>query len=60
MNENYKNKDFAWQLFKNTGNVDAFMIMKACELGEEITPNLENQNILGVSDGNNKNQGDCN
>lgn len=53
-------KDFAWQLFKNTGNVDAFMIMKACELGEEITPNLENQNILGVSDGNNKNQGDCN
>ena len=21
-------RDFAWQLFKNTGNVDAFMIMR--------------------------------
>ena len=49
------NKEFAWQLFKNTGNVDAFMIMKACEVGEEIMPNLENSNILGASDGNNKN-----
>ena len=46
-------KDFAWQLFKNTGNVDAYMIMKACEIGEEITPNLNSN--LGVSDGNNKN-----
>ena len=48
-------KDFAWQLFKNTGNVDAYMIMKACEIGEEITPNLNNSNILGVNDGNSKN-----
>ena len=48
-------KDFAWQLFKNTGNVDAYMIMKACEIGEEITPNLNNNSILGASDGINKN-----
>ena len=53
-------KDFAWQLFKNTGNVDAFMIMKACELGEEITPNFENNSVLGASNGNYKNEGDCN
>lgn len=53
-------KNFAWQLFKNTGNVDAFMIMRACEMGEEVTPNLENNKNLGASDGNNKNQRDCN
>ena len=46
-------KELLWQLFKNTGNVDAYMIMKACEIGEEITPNINND--LGVSDGNNKN-----
>ena len=46
-------KDFAWQLFKNTGNIDAFMIMKQYEeLGTDITPNLGN---LGVNDGNSKN-----
>ena len=28
-------KDFAWQLFKNTGNLDAFMIMREYEeIGE--------------------------
>ena len=48
-----KNKDFAWQLFKNTGNIDAFMIMKQYEeLGTDITPSLKN---LGVNDGNSKN-----
>ena len=50
-----KSKDFAWQLFKNTGNVDAYMLMKACELGEEITPNLESNKNFGVNNGNNKN-----
>ena len=46
-------KDFAWQLFKNTGNIDAFMIMKQYEeLGTDITPNLGS---LGVNDGNSKN-----
>lgn len=53
--DNNSSKDFAWQLFKNTGNVDAFMIMRACELGEEITPNLESNKIFGVNDGNYKN-----
>ena len=36
-----ESKEFAWQLFKNTGNIDAYMIMKACEIGEEITPNID-------------------
>ena len=53
-------KNFAWQLFKNTGNVDAFMIMRACEMGEEVTPNLENNKNLGARDGNNKNKRDSN
>ena len=35
-------KDFAWQLFKNTGNLDAFMIMREYEeIGEELTPNRD-------------------
>lgn len=51
-----KDKEFAWQLFKNTGNIDAFMIMREYEeLGEEITPNFGNSEVLGVNDGNNKN-----
>ena len=56
-----KNKDFAWELFKNTGNVDAFMIMRKYEeLGDEVTPNFEKENLLGANDGDNKNKGDCN
>lgn len=51
-------KDFAWQLFKNTGNVDAFMIMREYEeLGEEIMPSL---NIDGAKNEDNKNKRDCN
>ena len=51
-------KDFAWQLFKNTGNVDAFMIMREYEeLGEEISPDSKK---IGVNDGDNKNKRDCN
>lgn len=51
-------KDFAWQLFKNTGNLDAFMIMREYEeFGDEIVPN---QNIDGAENGNNKNKRDCN
>lgn len=53
-------KDFAWQLFKNTGNVDAFMIMRACELGEEVSPNLKTTNDIGVNNGNNKDKGNSN
>ena len=37
-------KDFAWDLFKNTGNVDAFMIMKDIENGQLIEENKKNQN----------------
>ena len=49
-------KDFAWQLFKNTGNIDAFMIMRKYEeIGDEITPDFKNSDFLGVNDGNSKN-----
>ena len=34
-------KDFAWQLFKNTGNVDAFMIMRNIENGMNVTRETE-------------------
>lgn len=29
-------KDFAWELFKNTGNLDAFMIMRNIENSTQI------------------------
>ena len=47
-------KDFAWELFKNTGNVDAFMIMKEYETSEDMAK------IKGEKDGNNKDKGNCN
>ena len=51
-------KDFAWQLFKNTGNIDAFMIMRDIEMSQDITPN---GNSIGVNkNGNNQDKGDCN
>ncbi len=52
-------KDFAWELFKNTGNVDAFMIMRDIENGANV-PNVENKNILGGIDGDFKNEGHSN
>ena len=51
-------KDFAWQLFKNTGNIDAFMIMRNIELSKEITPNVDS--VGEMKDGNHQNQGDSN
>ena len=30
------NKDFAWGLFKNTGNVDAYLIMREVEENSEL------------------------
>ncbi len=36
-------KDFAWQLFKNTGNVDAFMIMRNIENGSNMNAS---QNLI--------------
>ncbi len=49
-------KDFAWELFKSTGNVDAFMIMRNIESGTEKN-NLDGKdsNVLGDINGDNKN-----
>lgn len=53
------NKNFAWELFKNTGNIDAYLLMKDVEYGEEIMHNTKTvQNVLGDSNGNNKDKGD--
>ena len=49
-------KDFAWQLFKNTGNIDAFMIMRNLETSNEIAPNLKDAGVK--KDGNNQDKGD--
>lgn len=43
-------KDFAWDLFKNTGNVDAFMIMKNIENGTKITEIRDTKNGLSNKD----------
>ncbi len=52
-------KEFAWELFKNTGNVDAFMIMRDIENGSNaLNPNTKN--MLGGIDGNIKNEGNSN
>ncbi len=51
-------KDFAWQLFKNTGNIDAFMIMRDMEIANEITPKVKGTGV--VENGDNQNQGDSN
>ena len=51
-------KEMAWNTFKNTGNIDAFMIMRDIELAKDITPNV---NSIGeMKDGNHQNQGDSN
>ena len=56
------NKEFAWKLFKNTGNIDAYMLMKDVEYGEEqLAGRKENaSNVLGELDGINKDKGDSN
>ena len=49
-------KDFAWELFKNTGNVDAFMIMRNIENGSNVQEdNNGAKNILGDIDGDSEN-----
>lgn len=53
-------KDFAWQLFKNTGNVDAFMIMRNIENGMNVTRETEVKEVLGDINGNSTNEGNCN
>ncbi len=42
-------KDFAWQLFKNTGNVDAFMIMRNIENGSNMNANQNLNNDVNSS-----------
>ena len=39
-----KNRKFAWELFKTTGNIDAYMILKDIEYSEEM------QNISKIGD----------
>ena len=54
-----KNKKFAWELFKNTGNIDAYMLMKDVEYSEQFM-NGNNEiinNSMGESNGNNKDKG---
>jgi len=48
-------KNFAWELFKNTGNIDAFMIMKNIEsYNKDVNANTEIGN-MGESNGDCKN-----
>ena len=52
------NRKFAWELFKNTGNIDAYMLMKDVEYSEQLMPNTDiSKNVLGDNNGDNKNQG---
>lgn len=52
------NRKFAWELFKNTGNIDAYMLMKDVEYSEQLMPNIDiGENLLGDNNGDNKNQG---
>lgn len=44
------NKKFAWELFKNTGNLDAFMIMKDIENGMSVY-DQNTENVLGGING---------
>ena len=52
------NRKFAWELFKNTGNIDAYMLMKDVEYSEQMLQNTDiGKNVLGENNGNNQNQG---
>ncbi len=53
-------RDFAWQLFENTGNVDAFMIMRNIENGMNVGKEAEGKDVLGDINGNSTNEGNCN
>ena len=54
-------RDFACQLFKNTGNVDAFMIMRNIENGIETSQETEAKDVvLGGINGDSTNEGNCN
>lgn len=54
-----KNKKFAWELFKNTGNIDAYMLMKDVEYSEQLANGTDriSENAMGESNGDNKDKG---
>lgn len=54
------NKEFAWQLFKNTGNLDAYLMMRKCEENEQNGIEPTALNFLGEENGINKNEGNSN
>ena len=41
-----KNRKFAWELFKTTGSIDAYMLLKDVEYSEEIQ-NMQNTGKIG-------------
>ena len=45
-----KNRKFAWELFKTTGSIDAYMLLKDVEYSEEIQ-NMQNTGKIGDFDG---------
>ncbi len=52
-------KNFAWELFKNTGNIDAYLLMKDVESDEQMkNQSGVIQSVLGDNNGINKNEGD--
>lgn len=52
-----KNRKFAWELFKTTGSIDAYMLLKDVEYNEEIQ-NMQNTGKIGDFDGAYKDQRD--
>lgn len=55
------NKNFAWELFKNTGNIDAYLLMKDVEYGEQLMDNTKtSSNVIGEKNGINKDKRNSN
>ena len=55
------NKKFAWELFKNTGNIDAYLLMKDVEYSEQIMNDANvGQIVSGDNNGVNKDKGNSN
>lgn len=52
-----KNRKFAWELFKTTGSIDAYMLLKDVEYSEEIQK-MQNTGKIGDFDGAYKDQRD--
>ena len=52
-----KNRKFAWELFKTTGSIDAYMLLKDVEYSEEIQ-NMQYTGKIGDFDGAYKDQRD--